>query len=91
MDSYTHDSFTVLRATELIREAVDHILSQRGLEASEELKRDLRKWHDTERVAEKNGDGGVEEVKGGQIAFDLVRRIHQQLQKTPLGVPTSHD
>ena len=80
MDEYTHDSYTVVRATELIREAVDHILSQRGVGVAEELIRELQQWRES-------GQGGTKaEMEGGEtISLELLTRVHKQLQQTPLG------
>ena len=82
-DSYTHDSYTLLQATGLIHEAVEHVLSREGSEVSGVLRNELRKWRDG-RGSE--GTAGVEDAACRRIEFELVARIHKQLQATPMGM-----
>ena len=82
-DKYTHSSFTLLQTTELIREVVDHVLRQPNSEVPAELRKDLASWRDEEEGREKGSDS-VEDVDS-TISFDLIKRAHKQLEKTPLG------
>lgn len=85
-DKYTHDSFTVLKTTELIREAVDHVLRQSDSD-SQELQKDLASWKDDEerKRRSRDNDESVEDIDSN-IPFELVKRVHKQLAKTPLGI-----
>ena len=86
-DSYTHDSYTLLRATDLIHEAVDHVISLEESDVSGGLQKELREWRDYRSGGGKEEDsGGVEDVACRKIEFELVRRIHKQLQSTPMGM-----
>lgn len=92
-DRYTHSSFTLLQTTELIREVVDHVLRQPDPEVPQELRNDLTSWRDRGRgegerqrdVQEENGSSESVEDVTSNIPFDLVKRAHKQLAKTPLG------
>ena len=79
MDVYTHDSYTLVRATAMMREAVAHLLTH---EIPEDLARELQSWR---RPGQGKGEGRVQEVEGEPIPFQLVKRIHEQLQKMPMG------
>ena len=85
-DKYTHSSFTLLQTTELIREVVDHVLQQPASEVPGELRSDLASWRDGDEGErrERAGSDSVEDVSS-TISFDLVKRAHKQLAKTPLG------
>lgn len=83
-DEYSHDSYTVLRATGLLHEAVDHVLAQERTEVSEGLRRDLQEWREKPREREKYGVEDVDAMK--PIPFELVRRVHEQLKQTPMGI-----
>ena len=82
-DSYSHDSYTLLQATGLIHEAVEHVLSQEGSEVSRTLQKELREWRDCRG---KEDSVGVEDVACRHIEFELVTRIHKQLQSTLMGM-----
>lgn len=86
-DRYTHSSFTLLQTTEQIREVVDHVLSQPDTEVPAQLRRDLGSWRDRDEddSKERNTSGSVEDISG-TISFDLIKRAHKQLEKTPLGM-----
>ena len=79
MDVYTHDSYTLVRATAMMREAVAHLLTR---EVPEDLARELQSWR---RLGQGKGEGHVQDVEGEPIPFQLVKRIHEQLQKMPMG------
>jgi len=79
MDVYTHDSYTLVRATAMMREAVAHLLTR---EIPEDLARELQSWR---RPGKGKGEGHVQEVEGEPIPFQLIKRIHEQLQKMPMG------
>lgn len=79
MDVYTHDSYTLVRATAMMREAVAHLLAR---EIPEDLARELQSWR---RPGQGKGEGHVQDVEGEPIPFQLVKRIHEQLQKMPIG------
>lgn len=79
MDVYTHDSYTLVRATAMMREAVAHLLTR---EIPEDLARELQSWR---RPGQGKGEGHVQDVEGEPIPFQLVKRIHEQLQKMPMG------
>ena len=78
MDVYTHDSYTLVRVTELMREAVAHLLTR---EIPEDFASELQGW----RNSQERGKGSVQEVEGESIPFQLVRRMHEQLRQTPMG------
>lgn len=87
-DKYSHSSFTLLQTTELIREVVDHVLRQPVSAVPAELRSDLTSWRDLEQEKrQKNfhNHDSVEDVSSS-ISFDLVKRAHKQLEKTPLGI-----
>ncbi len=87
MDEYTHDSYTVVRATGLFQDAVDHVLAQRRAEVPEELSRELQEWRERREEGGRKGDKGVEDLDAVEgIPFELVRQVHEQLQKTPMGI-----
>ena len=79
MDVYTHDSYTLVRATSMVREAVAYLLTR---EIPEDLARELQSWR---RPGQGKGEGHVQDVEGEPIPFQLVKRIHEQLQKMPMG------
>ena len=79
MDVYTHDSYTLVRATAMMREAVAHLLTR---EIPEDLARELQSWR---RPGQGKGEGHVQDVEEEPIPFQLVKRIHEQLQKMPMG------
>ncbi len=87
MDKYSHDSYTVVRVTGLIDEAVDHLLAQGTSEVPDDLRRELQEWRARRKEGGKPGDR-VEDVcvdtREG-VPFELVRRIHEQLKRTPMG------
>ena len=92
-DKYTHSSFTLLQTTEQIRAVVDHVLRQPDSDVPAQLRRDLAGWRDREEEEEKESKsrvscGNVEEISS-TISFDLIRRAHKQLEKTPLGIKLS--
>ncbi|KAL5477276.1 hypothetical protein EMCRGX_G024048 [Ephydatia muelleri] len=71
MDSYTHSSYTLIQATDLIRQGVKHVLAQGDGKVPEDLRKDLTEW----------------QVLGGAnvgIPFELVRKVHRQLLETPI-------
>ena len=89
-DRFTHRSFTLLQTTDQIRAVVDHVLRQPESEVPAELRRDLVGWRDggeeeRSKVAGDVASSGVEDVSS-TISFDLVKRAHRQLEKTPLGM-----
>lgn len=87
-DKYSHSSFTLLQTTELIREVVDHVLRQPVSEVPAELRSDLAIWRDVEEERREqtfHHHDGVEDISSS-ISFDLVKRAHKQLEKTPLGI-----
>ena len=89
MDEYTRDSYTGVRATRSIQEAVDHVLSQRQEEVSEDLWRELQQWRKQRREGEnaRDRDEWIEDLNGTEeIPFELVRRVHEELKKTPMGM-----
>ena len=79
MDVYTHDSYTLVRATDMMREAVAHLLTR---EIPEDFARELQSWR---RLGQGKGERHVQDVEGEPIPFQLVKRIHEQLQKMPMG------
>ena len=81
---YTHSSFTLLQTTEQIREVVDHVLSQPDTEVCTQLRSDLSSWRDRDKTRCNGTSSSVEDVSG-TIPFDLLKRAHKQLAKTPLG------
>lgn len=88
-DKYSHSSFTLLQTTELIREVVDHVLRQPDSEVPAELRKDLASWKDLEQerkeeIFHRHSHDSVEDVSSS-ISFDLVKRAHKQLAKSPLG------
>ena len=84
-DKYTQSSYTLLQTTGLIREVVDHVLRQPASEVPAELRNDLASWRDgDEGEKREKASGSVEDVSS-TISFDLVKRAHKQLAKTPLG------
>lgn len=85
-DKFTHSSFTLLQTTEQIRVVVDHVLRQPESDVPVKLRRDLVGWRDGEEADQKESgkDNNVEEVSS-TISFDLIKRAHKQLEKTPLG------
>ena len=84
-DRYTHSSYTLLQTTELIREVVDHVLGQPASEVPAELRSELASWRDgDEGERREKGSDSVEDVSS-TVSFDLVKRAHKQLAKTPLG------
>lgn len=90
-DKYSHNSFTLLQTTELIREVVDHVLRQPDSEVPAELRKDLANWKDLEQERKEktfHSHDSVEDVSSS-ISFDLVKRAHKQLAKTPLGTISS--
>ena len=69
-------------ATDLILEAVDHVLKE--LSRGEKLWKKLNHW----KTSGKDYDGGKESeycCEKGSMAFDLLTEVHKQLQKTPMG------
>lgn len=74
-----------VETTDLIREAVEHVLNWGGCE--EELKEDLLQWPDDVPGGRegKQGEADYSWVEGSVIPFQLVVRIHQQLKVHPLG------
>ena len=79
MDVYTHDSYTLVRVTELMREAVAHLLTR---EIPEDFASELQGWR---KYPQERGKGSVQEVEEESIPFQLVRRMHEQLRQTPMG------
>ena len=71
MDSYTHSSYTLIQATDLIRQGVKHVLAQDGGRVPEDLRKQLTEWQNS-------GSANV------GISFELVRRVHKQLSETPM-------
>lgn len=63
----------------MMREAVAHLLTR---EIPEDLARELQSWR---RPGQGKGEGHVQEMEGEPIPFQLVKRIHEQLQKMPMG------
>ena len=86
-DRYTHSSFTLLQTTDQLRAVVDHVLRQPESEVPAELRRDLASWRDGEGERGKETSDKVEEVSS-TVSFDLIKRAHRQLEKTPLGIYT---
>lgn len=87
-DKYSHSSFTLLQTTELIREVIDHVLRQPVSAVPAELRSDLTSWRDLEQERRQktlHNHDSVEDVSSS-ISFDLVKRAHKQLEKTPLGI-----
>lgn len=87
-DKYSHSSFTLLQTTELIREVIDHVLRQPVSAVPAELRSDLTSWRDLEQERRQktlHNHDRVEDVSSS-ISFDLVKRAHKQLEKTPLGI-----
>ena len=85
-DKYTHSSYTVLQTTELVREVVDHVLRQPDSDVPAELRSDLTSWRDQEEgEGREMSSNSVEDVVS-TIPFDLIKRAHKQLAKTPLGI-----
>lgn len=68
-------------ATDLILEAVDHALGE--VKCEEKLKKELKLW---KTIGEGGGEGSDYCQQEGFISFDLLIKLHHQLQKTPLGV-----
>ena len=76
---------------------VDHVLRQPESDVPVQLRRDLIRWRDGEegeskkkKVRSCSKDGNVEDV-ASTISFELIKRAHKQLEKTPLGIiPNSH-
>ena len=89
-DAYTHSSFTLLQTTELIREVADHVLRQLDSEVPRELREELTAWRREEKrqgagtKKENDSSESVEDVTSN-ISFDLLKRAHKQLAKTPFG------
>ena len=90
-DKYTHSSFTLLQTTEQIRAVVDHVLRQPVSDVPVQLRRDLVLWRDGDEGERKSSapsaDNNVEEISS-TISFELIKRAHKQLEKTPLGINT---
>jgi len=78
MDVYTHDSYTLVRVTELMREVVAHLLTH---DIPEDFASELQGW----RNPQEKEEGSVQEVEEESIPFQLVRRMHEQLRQTPMG------
>lgn len=73
-----------VEATDLIRRAIDHVLSQESCDES--LREKLRSWQQAggeERKVEKEVTGYSQ--SDSSIPFQLVFELHKQLQLTPLG------
>ena len=90
-DKYTHSSFTHLQTTEQIRAVVDYVLRQPESDVPVQLRRDLVLWRDGDEGERKSrapsADNNVEEISS-TISFELIKRAHKQLEKTPLGINT---
>lgn len=71
MDSYTHSSYTLIQATDLIRQGVKHVLAQGDGKVPEDLRKDLTEWQAL-------GSASV------GIPFELVRKLQRQLLETPI-------
>ena len=90
-DKYTHSSFTLLQTTEQIRAVVDHALRQPESDVAVQLRRDLVVWRDGDvgdRKSRVPSTGNNVEEISSTISFDLIKRAHKQLEKTPLGINT---
>ena len=74
-----------VEATELIRGAVEHVLSK---ECDEALKAELVRWRDAKPKHRETRQEGLEYCweEGTPIPFDLVLKVHQQLKIHPLGL-----
>lgn len=72
-----------VEATELIRGAVEHVLSK---ECDESLKAELVRWREAKPELRETGQEGPEYCwqEGTPIQFDLVLKVHQQLKIHPL-------
>ena len=58
VDAYTHDSYTLMKPTALLLEAVEHVLSlQDGEAAPESLRRELQAWPGRGKEKEEEEDG----------------------------------
>jgi len=79
--------FSRVFATEKILEAVDHVLSV--LSKNEKLCKKLHLWKNTSEGENSEGKGGYSSdysYREGSIPFDLLAEVHQQLQRTPMGM-----
>lgn len=74
-----------VEATDLIREAVGHVLNQSSCE--EKLRQELLQWRDGVPGEGKRRQEEPEYCwgEGAAIPFELVVKIHQQLKAHPLG------
>ena len=90
VDAYTHDSYTLMKPTALLQEAVEHVLSLKDGEASpESLRRELQAWPGRGKEKEEEEDG-IETVDASVLVsrgleFEVVRRVHQELERHPMG------
>ena len=75
-----------VESTDLIQNAVRHVLSVSSCD--EKLRKELKQWQQLSLVAEGEGgkDPGIYCRKESCISFELIVSLHQQLQKTPLGM-----
>lgn len=72
---------TLVFATEVIVESVEHVLGENSCE--EKLRKDLTLWKTGKRDC---GEGYEYCHPDGFIPFDMVGRLHEQLKITPLSV-----
>ena len=82
MDLY---SYQVVTVTSLVSDAINHLLStsvRRDVPIA--LLRELETWKEFGTAVDKDVDIGEESQH--LITFSLLRKIHNQLQITPLGI-----
>ena len=94
MDLYRYD---VVVATELVRGAVDHLLSDQCRDCIPfQLVRELEQWRDSKDGVERADCVEVEVATEGEgsefklVSFDVLRQIQKQLVEYPMSKSTSH-
>ena len=87
-DVYSHDSYTLVKPTALLQDAMEHVLKQEDSKVPVSLRRELLEWR--ARRDEVEEEEGVENVDVRALVsrgmeFELIRRLHRQLEECPMG------
>lgn len=88
---YSHDSYTLVKPTALLHDAVEHVLQLEDSKVPVSLRRELLEWRARrDEVGAKEKEEGVEDVDvralvSSGMEFELIRRLHRQLEECPMG------